>query len=61
MYHEQLELHGDEFDARMGAEAIRELLRTTDLDAEIENVPRGARDDRFGGPHEEADEAAEAS
>ena len=38
MYHEQLELHGDEFDARMGAEAIRELLRTTDLDAEIENV-----------------------
>ena len=38
MYHEALEQHGDEFDARMGAEAIRELLRTTDLDEEIGNV-----------------------
>ena len=38
MYHDALEQHGDEFDARMGAEAIRELLRTTDLDLEIEKV-----------------------
>ena len=38
MYHEALEQYGDEFDARMGAEAIRELLRTTDLTVEIENV-----------------------
>ena len=38
MYHDNLERYGDEFDARMGAEAIRELLRTTDLDGEMENV-----------------------
>ncbi|MBB1073032.1 DNA-directed RNA polymerase subunit beta' [Rhodoferax sp. 4810] len=34
-YLEALEAHGDEFDARMGAEAIYELLRTIDLTAEI--------------------------
>ena len=38
MYHEALEQYGPEFDARMGAEAIRELLRTTDVAAEIEAV-----------------------
>ena len=38
MYHDALEQHGDEFDARMGAEAIRELLRTTDLEDEIAKV-----------------------
>ena len=38
MYHEALEQHGDEFDARMGAEAIRELLRTIDVDDEMETV-----------------------
>ncbi len=38
MYHDALEQYGDEFDARMGAEAIRELLRTTDLAGEIEKV-----------------------
>ena len=38
MYHEALEQYGDEFDARMGAEAIRELLRTTDLEGEIAKV-----------------------
>jgi DNA-directed RNA polymerase subunit beta' len=30
-----MEEHGDEFDARMGAEAVHELLRTIDLNAEI--------------------------
>ena len=40
MYHEALEQYGDEFDARMGAEAIRELLRTTDLEDEIAKVHR---------------------
>ena len=44
MYLEKLEQHGDEFQARMGAEAIRELLRTLALDAEIaslrEELPR---------------------
>ena len=38
MYHDALEQYGDEFDARMGAEAIRELLRTLDMDAEIETI-----------------------
>ena len=38
MYHEALEQYGDEFDARMGAEAIRDLLRTTDLEDEIAKV-----------------------
>ena len=37
-YHEALEQYGDEFDARMGAEAIRELLRTIDVEDEMETV-----------------------
>ena len=38
MYLEAIEEHGDEFDARMGAEAVYELLRTIDLPAEIIKV-----------------------
>ncbi|MFZ1867712.1 MAG: DNA-directed RNA polymerase subunit beta' [Steroidobacteraceae bacterium] len=38
MYLEAIEEHGDEFDARMGAEAVFELLRTIDLQAEIGKV-----------------------
>ncbi|HUJ38243.1 MAG TPA: DNA-directed RNA polymerase subunit beta', partial [Hyphomicrobium sp.] len=38
MYLEAIEEHGDEFDARMGAEAVYELLRTIDLQAEIGKV-----------------------
>jgi DNA-directed RNA polymerase subunit beta' len=34
-YLEAIEEHGDEFDARMGAEAVHELLRTLDLKAEV--------------------------
>ncbi|MEA1048924.1 DNA-directed RNA polymerase subunit beta' [Lamprobacter modestohalophilus] len=37
-YLEALETHGDEFDARMGAEAVYELLRSLDLDAEIRQM-----------------------
>ncbi len=37
-YLEALEQHGDEFDARMGAEAILELLKTIDLQAEAVKV-----------------------
>jgi len=37
-YLEALEEHGDEFDARMGAEAIRELLRAIDLQNEAERL-----------------------
>ena len=35
MYLEAIEEHGDEFDARMGAEAIHELLRSLDLPLEV--------------------------
>ena len=35
MYLEAIEQHGDEFDARMGAEAIYELLHSLDLQAEV--------------------------
>ena len=38
MYLEAIEEHGDEFDARMGAEAVYELLRTIDLAAETVKV-----------------------
>ncbi len=38
MYLEAIEEHGDEFDARMGAEAVYELLRTIDLQAELVRV-----------------------
>ena len=38
MYLEAIEEHGDEFDARMGAEAVHELLHTLDLAAEIVKV-----------------------
>jgi DNA-directed RNA polymerase subunit beta' len=38
MYLEAIEEHGDEFDARMGAEAVYELLRSIDLSAEIKKV-----------------------
>jgi DNA-directed RNA polymerase subunit beta' len=35
IYLAAIEEHGDEFDARMGAEAIHELLRSLDLQAEV--------------------------
>ena len=35
MYLEAIEEHDDEFDARMGAEAVYELLRSLDLQAEV--------------------------
>ncbi len=38
MYLEAIEEHGDEFDARMGAEAVYELLRTLDLASEVAKV-----------------------
>jgi len=37
-YLEAIENHGDEFDARMGAEAVYELLRTIDMDSEIKQL-----------------------
>jgi DNA-directed RNA polymerase subunit beta' len=38
LYLEAIEEHGDEFDARMGAEAVYELMRTIDLAAEVVKV-----------------------
>ena len=38
MYLESIEEHGDEFDARMGAEAVHELLKSMDLTAEVVKV-----------------------
>jgi DNA-directed RNA polymerase subunit beta' len=38
---EAIEEYGDEFDARMGAEAIHELLRTLDLRAEVGKIREG--------------------
>jgi DNA-directed RNA polymerase subunit beta' len=37
-YLEAMEQYGDEFDARMGAEAIRELLRQIDIDDEVKSL-----------------------
>ncbi len=37
-YLESMEQYGDEFDARMGAEAVRDLLSSMDLEAEIARV-----------------------
>jgi len=37
-YLEAMEEYGDEFDARMGAEAVRELLISLDLDSEVVQV-----------------------
>jgi len=38
MYLEAIEKHGDEFDARMGAEAVYELLKSLDLGNEVTKV-----------------------
>ncbi|AVJ55047.1 DNA-directed RNA polymerase subunit beta' [Idiomarina sp. OT37-5b] len=37
-YLDALEEHGDEFDAKMGAEAVLDLLRAIDIDAEIQQL-----------------------
>jgi len=37
-YLEAIEQYGDEFEAKMGAEAIHSLLKSTDLEAEIANL-----------------------
>ena len=38
MYLEAIEKYGDEFDARMGAEAVRDLLATINLETEVAKV-----------------------
>src|SRR5574339_295862 len=44
LYLEAIEKYGDEFDARMGAEAVRDLLSSMDLDTAVNKV----RDDIAG-------------
>ena len=39
-YLDAIEEYGDEFDARMGAEAVQELLRSLDLKAEVARLPK---------------------
>ncbi len=48
-YLEVLEEHGDDFDARMGAEAIYELLRTLKLEEEIEHLRTELEETRSDG------------
>ena len=43
-YLEAIEEHGDEFDARMGAEAVYELLRSIDLQAEANRLRTEVRE-----------------
>ena len=51
MYLEAIEQYGDEFEAKMGAEAIHELLRTIELDAEIaqlrEDLPKTSSESKI--------------
>ena len=37
-YYQKLEEYGDEFDARMGAEAVQALLKNLDLEAEVNRL-----------------------
>ena len=37
-YLESMEQYGDEFDARMGAEAVRDLIKSMDLNTEVNKV-----------------------
>ena len=37
-YLEAVEEHGDEFDARMGAEAVHDLLKDIDMKTDAENL-----------------------
>ena len=46
-YLQAVEEHGDEFDARMGAEAVYELLKTIDLQPGTDPPARGDRGDQF--------------
>ena len=45
-YLEAIEAYGDEFDARMGAEAIYELLKQVDLEQEVEALREEIRETR---------------
>jgi DNA-directed RNA polymerase subunit beta' len=58
-YLEAMEANGDEFDARMGAEAVFELLRTIDLEARSADA-RGHRGHQLRDQDQEAVQAPQA-
>ncbi len=53
MYLDAIEKHGDEFDARMGAEAVHQMLKSLDLPAEVIKV----REDIVGDQLRDQDQA----
>ena len=60
MYLEAIEKHGDEFDARMGAEAVHELLKSLDLPAEVVKVREDIARDQLRDQDQAPVEAPEA-
>jgi DNA-directed RNA polymerase beta' subunit len=60
-YLEMVEEHGDEFQALMGAEGIRELLRNLDSEQRSRIAARRTGSDRFRSQEQEAGQAPEDS
>ena len=59
-YFQKLEEYGDEFDAKMGAEAIEALLLALDLEGEIGRLARGNSGHQLRDQDQEAVQASEA-
>ena len=60
-YLAKLEQHGDDFSATMGAEGIRELLKSLDVHARDRQAAQGARDDRLRHEDQEDRQAPEGA
>lgn len=60
-YNNKVDEYGDEFTALMGAEAIRELLRTLDIDMEAEVLLRRAQNHKLWSQIKENIEAPQSS
>jgi hypothetical protein len=58
-YLAKVEEYGDDFYAAMGAEGIRELLRSIDLAREVETLRSRTGDDHFGNQEQEVLQAPE--
>ena len=58
-YRAAYEKYGDEFEAEMGAEAIKKLLGLIDLPTEAEKIRRGHREDQQQAEDQGPDQAAE--
>jgi DNA-directed RNA polymerase subunit beta' len=59
-YYEAMEEFGDEFTAKMGAEAVQDLMKQLDLDGEIATPARGDPADQLRDQDQEAVQAPEA-